>query len=531
MDSSKPRGRGLGRLACDADHGADLGEWRAAGSCEDANAVFESAEIGHRVSKKAYEEEVPRLRKALLDAQYALLEKQNTAVLVVVAGVDGAGKGDTINQLQAWLDPRHVRVRGIDQPTDEERARPEFWRFWNRLPPRGRIGVLMGSWYTMPIIDRVFKKTKNTHLDSSMERIRHFEKMLTDERVTVLKLWFHLSKQEQKERLERLEKDKKTRWRVTQRDWKHFELYDRFRKISARALRETSTDNAPWLVVSGADQRYRELAVGRALLEAVERGLAQPSGAPPPPPVPHTPPEVDGRTLLDTLDLSRSITKKDYNTRLEELQGRLATLTREPRFQKERALVVVFEGVDAAGKGGAIRRVTSALDARHYHVVPIAAPTDEERVKPYLWRFWRHVPKRGRTVLFDRSWYGRVLVERVEGFASTADWVRGYGEINEFEQQLVEHGIVVSKLWLQVDREEQLERFKEREETGFKTYKITEEDWRNRDKWDQYRTAVNDMIERTSTELAPWTLVEANDKRFARIKVLETVCAALERAL
>jgi polyphosphate kinase 2 (PPK2 family) len=198
---------------------------------------------------------------------------------------------------------------------------------------------------------------------------------------------------------------------------------------------------------------------------------------------------------------------------------------------KERALVVAFEGVDAAGKGGAIRRVTSALDARHYHVVPIAAPTDEERAQPYLWRFWRHVPKRGRAVLFDRSWYGRVLVERVEGFASVADWVRGYSEINEFEQQLVEHGIVVAKLWLQVDREEQLERFKEREETGFKTYKITEEDWRNREKWDQYRSAVNDMIERTSTELAPWTLVEANNKRFARIKVLETICDALERAL
>ena len=204
--------------------------------------VFESAEIGHRVSKEAYRDEVPQLREALLQAQYALLEKKSTAVLVLVAGVDGAGKGDTINQLQAWLDPRHVRVHGIGQPTDEERARPALWRFWNRLPPRGKIGVLMGSWYTQPILDRVFKKSKDTHLDTAMERIRHFEKMLTDERVAILKLWFHLSKEEQRERLARLEKHQETRWRVTPQDWEHFERYDKFRRSAlARYARPAPT--------------------------------------------------------------------------------------------------------------------------------------------------------------------------------------------------------------------------------------------------------------------------------------------------
>jgi len=493
--------------------------------------MFESAEIGHRVGKKTYDEEVPELRQALLEAQYELLERRDLSILVVVAGVDGAGKGDTINQLQAWLDPRHVRVHGLGPPNDAERARPAFWRFWNRIPPKGKIGVFMGSWYTEPILDRVFKRTKNTHLDTSMEHIRHFEKMLTDERVVLLKLWFHLSKKEQKERLRRLEKNPKTRWRVSDRDWEHFELYDRFRKVSARALRESSTDNAPWLVVSGADRRYRELAVGRALLEAMQRGLSRTFHSTPPPVVPHTPPAVDGKTMLDTLDLSRSLGKKDYRARLEELQGRLNLLTREPEFRENHALVAVFEGMDAAGKGGAIRRVTAALDARVAHVVPIAAPTDEELARPYLWRFWRHVPGRGRVVIFDRSWYGRVLVERVEGFASPGDWVRAYSEINEFEEQLVDHGIVVVKLWLQIDRDEQLQRFQLREETGFKRFKITEEDWRNRDKWSEYRAAVNDMIERTSTELAPWTLVEANDKRHARIKVLSSLCDAVERAL
>jgi polyphosphate:AMP phosphotransferase len=354
--------------------------------------------------------------------------------------------------------------------------------------------------------------------------------MLVDEGVVLLKLWFHLSKDEQKERLERLEGDPRTRWRVTEQDWDHFAIYDRFRRTSARALRSTSTDYAPWLVVSGADRRYRELAVGRALLDALERAAKRSGPVTSTPPVPHTPPAVDGRGMIDSLDLSVTVDKKVYDERLEELQGRLNLLTRAKSFQKKRSLIVVFEGHDAAGKGGAIRRITAALDARSYHVVPIAAPTDEERAQPYLWRFWRNVPSRGRVAIFDRSWYGRVLVERVEGFASTADWARAYEEINSFEEELVDHGAVVVKLWLAIDAEEQLKRFREREQVGFKRFKITDEDWRNREKWDHYRSAVNDMIERTSTEIAPWTLVEANDKRHARIKVLETVCRALEEA-
>ncbi|MBZ0119109.1 MAG: polyphosphate:AMP phosphotransferase [Sandaracinaceae bacterium] len=492
--------------------------------------MFESAEIGHEVSKEDYDKQVPELRTALLNAQYELLEKQNVAVVVVVGGVDGAGKGDTINQLNAWLDARHVRTHGMGPPTDEEAARPPYWRFWRLLPPKGKIGVFMGSWYTAPIVDRVFKRIGDADLDSAMDRCRHFERMLSDEGVIVLKLWFHLSKEEQRERLKRLEKDKRTRWRVTETDWKHFAIYDKFRRISARALRQSSTEYGPWLVVSGRDRRYRELTVGRALLEAIQRGLARDKTALPPPPVPQTAPPVDGKTILDTLDLQATVDKDVYDTRLELLQGKLNLMTRSPEFAG-RSTLIVFEGSDAAGKGGAIRRVTAALDARQYAVVPIAAPTDEERAQPYLWRFWRHLPSRGKMLIFDRSWYGRVLVERVEGFAPPSDWMRAYTEINDFEEQLVEHGLILIKLWLQVDAEEQLRRFKEREQTGFKQYKITAEDWRNREKWTAYKSAANDMVERTSTEIAPWTLVPANDKRHARIQVLETVVGAIEKAL
>ncbi|MGE0792043.1 MAG: polyphosphate:AMP phosphotransferase [Sandaracinaceae bacterium] len=491
--------------------------------------MFESAEIGHRVSREVYKAQVPALREALLDAQYRLLESKSCSLIVVVAGVDGAGKGDTVNLVQEWLDPRHVRVHGIGRPSEDEAERPPFYRFWNRIPARGKTAVFMGSWYTDPIVDRVHKRTKNTHLDTAMEHIRHFERMLTFERVVLLKLWFHLSESEQRDRLERLEKRAATRWRVSKTDWANFRLYDRFREVSGRALRETSTDYAPWLVVSGKDARFRNLTVGRALLGALERANQAP-GDGTSALVPQTPPAVDGKTVLDTLDLGLSLDKKKYARELLRHQGELNELIRHPRFAA-RSLALVFEGADAAGKGGAIRRITQALDARSYHIVPIAAPTDEERARPYLWRFWRHLPKRGRVVLFDRSWYGRVLVERVENLTPPSDWTRAYSEINDFEEQLIDHGTIVVKCWLQIDAEEQLRRFEERQRIDFKRFKITDEDWRNREKWPDYRDAVCDMIDRTSTELAPWTLVEANDKRHARVKVLRTITDALHGAL
>jgi polyphosphate kinase 2 (PPK2 family) len=239
---------------------------------------------------------------------------------------------------------------------------------------------------------------------------------------------------------------------------------------------------------------------------------------------------IDGKDVLRALDLGKALQKKKYEKDLEKWQGRLNALSRDPRF-RDIACALVFEGNDAAGKGGAIRRLTGALDARRYHVVPIAAPTEEERAQPYLWRFWRHVPRKSKLAIFDRSWYGRVLVERVEGFASPVDWMRAYGEINDFEENLARHGVVIVKFWLAIGKDEQLRRFKAREGKGFKRFKITDEDWRNRKKWGEYVRAVCDMVDRTSTDVAPWTLVEANDKYHARIKVLKTVAARIEAAL
>jgi polyphosphate:AMP phosphotransferase len=295
-------------------------------------------------------------------------------------------------------------------------------------------------------------------------------------------------------------------------------------------LRETSTADAPWMVVEGSDERYRSLTIGRTILDALRRRLDEPNRVPHRPRIPASTPSIDGVSVIDRLDLDRKVDKQDYKDQLDELQGRLNTLTRHKKFDKL-SVVAAFEGSDAAGKGGSIRRVTQALDARRYTVIPVAAPNDEEKARPYLWRFWRQLPERGRIAIFDRTWYGRVLVERVEKFCGEADWMRAYSEINDFEEQLVNNRTVVVKFWLQISSEEQLRRFKERQATPFKQHKITDEDWRNREKWDAYNQAVCDMIDRTSTELAPWKLVPANDKYFARLEVLRTLADAIEAAL
>lgn len=492
--------------------------------------MFDEADGEHSVAKAEYKAREATLREALVLAQHALLRSNDFATLILIAGVDGAGKGETVNLLNEWMDPRLIKVDGFPAPSQDEAAHPPMWRFWRALPPKGKTGVFFGAWQTQPIIARVAGSIDDAALAKRTAEILRFERMLVDEGVLLLKFWFHLSKAQQKERMAALEADPDTRWRVTDEERAHFRQYDAFRAVSSGFLEATSTAAAPWRVVPGADPAYRSLCVGDQLLAALQDRLASPGPAGQAPDLPALPP--DTATLLRRLDLSKTVeTKKIYRSKLEKWQGRLNRAARDPRFKKDRAVVCVFEGNDAAGKGGAIRRVTQALDARYYRTVSIAAPSEEERAQPYLWRFWRHVPRHGFFTIYDRSWYGRVLVERVEGFADKPDWQRAYAEIDDFERELTEHGIVVCKFWLAIDQDEQLKRFKAREETPFKQFKITDEDWRNREKWPAYEAAVCEMIARTSTGNAPWTLVEANDKRFARIKVIKTLVKAIEARL
>jgi polyphosphate:AMP phosphotransferase len=491
--------------------------------------MFETAELGRTVSKEDYAKRVPDLRMELLRVQNEL-KAAPFAVIIVIGGVDGAGKGETVNLLHEWMDPRYLETHAFGPKSDEEAERPPFWRFWRALPPKGRIGILFGSWYTDPIVNRVYGLTKTSELDAGLRRINTFERALVDDGTLIVKFWFHLSEEAQRKRLKSLEKDPKTRWRVTETDWKHFKLYGKFRRFSERALRETSTGSAPWIVIEGADHRYRSMTVGEHLLDVIGKRLKgaaeRRSHA-----APRSPTKApDPKTILDMLDVTKTVAPKRYDSELEEYQGRLNELSRKAK-KRGLSTIIVSEGWDAAGKGGLVRRITAALDARNYRVIPIAAPSDEEKAHHYLWRFWRHIPRTGRFTIYDRSWYGRVLVERVEGYAPEADWMRAYAEINDFEEQLAEHGVVLVKWWVHISKAEQLKRFKAREETSYKQFKITEEDYRNREKWNAYEAAANEMFERTSTEYAPWTLIEGNDKHFARLKGLKTVVKRLEGVL
>jgi len=489
--------------------------------------MFESAEVGNTLDKKTYEKRLARVRTELLKAQQAFAGTR-FRLLVLVGGVEGGGKTEIARHFLDWLDPRGLQVEGYGDPSDEEDERPEYWRYWRTLPPSGRGAILVGTWYTRPIVARVFKEMGEGEFERALDRAAAFEGMLAREGTVIVKLWLHLSKKEQRRRFKALEADPDTAWRVTKEDWDFSKKYDRFRQICERTLAKTGTAEAPWTVIEATDLRWRNITAAETVLAALRDALVR-AKAPEPAKAPDRPkpPKV---SVLTRLDLSRTLEDAEHDARLLKQQARVAQLAR--RLRKEgRSLICGFEGVDAAGKGGAIRRLLGALDVRNARVMAVAAPTDEERARPYLWRFWRNLPRLGHATIYDRTWYGRVLVERVEGFCAPGDWKRAYAEISAFEEELSESGAIVCKFWLQISADEQLRRFKDRVETPFKQYKITEEDWRNRAKWDAYQASAVEMIARTSTANAPWTLVEAQDKRWSRVKVLKTVADRLEEEL
>lgn len=533
--------------------------------------MFRVAELGQKVTKEDFDRIAAPLRIEMVELQQQL-RQADFPVIVVFAGVDGAGKGETVNLINEWMDPRWIVTRAYDRPSDEEQERPNYWRFWRDLPPKGQIGLFLSCWYSRPILDRVFDKKTPAEFDTELDDIVAFETMLADEGALIVKFWMHLGKEAQKKRLKSLEKDPLQSWRVTKQDWANWKLYDQFIGAAERTIMRTGTGAAPWEIVEGADARFRSLSVLTTLRDAIRKHLAarlarrkvldemraaltaqreaeladlhshaaeleqaaeQEADAAPKRKGKLTPvkvrPNASPRplTVLDALDMTQSLTKEEYSLALKKAHAELAQYQRKAHAAKLSTLLV-FEGWDAAGKGGAIRRVTAAMDSRHYRVIPIAAPTDEERAQHYLWRFWRHLPRGGRVTVFDRSWYGRVLVERIEGFATEDAWMRAYSEINAFEEQLVSHGYALCKFWIHITKEEQYRRFKDREQIAHKAWKLTDEDWRNRARWDAYELSVNDMVERTSTSIAPWTLVEGNDKNFARVKVARTVCERLK---
>jgi polyphosphate:AMP phosphotransferase len=492
--------------------------------------MFESVELGQALTKRAFKAQEPEVRARLLELQRQLREAK-IATLIIVAGVEAAGKGDVVNRLNKWFDSRGVQTHAFWDETDEEKERPDNWRFWKRMPARGSIGIMFGGWYWDPLRDRANGKIDDNTLADISRSISEHERMLSQDGMLIVKLWFHLSKSTHARRMKkRHELQKHIKGLPT--EGAGVETYDEFLMAAERCIRLTDSGKSPWHLVESDDKWFRDHEVGRILASTMHQRIEEHRVGDRRAQVHELTMSLDSNslTILDHVDLTKTLSPDKYKKLLKHYKARLHELAWQA-YAAKKSTMVVFEGWDAAGKGGTIRRMTSAIDARLFRSISVAAPTDEERDHHYLWRFWRHVPRAGYMTIYDRSWYGRVLVERVEGYAEHYEWMRAYREITTFEEQLVNHGIVLIKFWLHISPEEQLRRFKEREELSWKQYKITDEDWRNREKWDEYKQAVKMMVEHTSTGLAPWSLIPANDKLYARVEVLNTVCDRLSDSL
>ncbi len=496
--------------------------------------MLEKLDLTKKMGKEEYKEKMEHLERSLGKLQRRCQEL-DIPVMIAFEGFGAAGKGLQIGKLIQALDPRGFRVYAVKSETEEEKMHPFLWRFWTKLPEKGRIAIYDTSWYRRVLTDRFDKKVKKSELADAYESILSFEDQLADDGMVIIKIFLAIDKKEQKKRFEKLLSSKDTAWRVTRGDLKRNEKFEKYQEMNEEMLARTDTEKAPWHIVEAVDRRFATVKIYSIVEEMLRRQVDKAESAP-----------VEERTdipgadaaetkelmesILGRVDLGLSCGREEYERELKMLQERIRELHGE-LYRRRIPVVLGFEGWDAGGKGGAIKRLTAKMDPRGYVVHPTASPNPVERQYHYLWRFWRDMPKAGHITIFDRTWYGRVLVERIEGFCTKSEWRRAYREINDMERTLTREGVLVLKFWMQIDKDEQERRFRERQENPEKQWKITEEDWRNREKWDQYETAVNEMLIRTSTANAPWIVVEGNDKYYARLKVLRTVVEAIEERI
>jgi AMP-polyphosphate phosphotransferase len=491
--------------------------------------MLNALDLDLSLDKDSYQSQIEQLMRQLRSLQKACWDKK-LPIIIVLEGWAAAGKGALVKKTVNYMDPRGYAVHPIFPPSSEELNYPFLWRFWQKLPPRGSLAFFYHSWYTHVLEDRLFERVSEAQVPFLMQDINAFERQLVDNGAAIAKFWIHLGRKELKHRLKKYAADELDSWRVRREDWQQEKRYKEYSTLAEAMLAYTSTGAAPWTLVEGNCERWARVKVLSQLVATITQALDRLQISPAATPAIQEqllPTEPD---FLAKVDLSLSLEKEEYKQRLREAQVELRKLQLKIH-QAKIPVLIIFEGWDAAGKGGAIKRLTDILDPRSYKVNAFAAPTEEEMRQHYLWRFWRKIPGGGTISIFDRTWYGRVLVERIEGFASETEWRRAYQEINEFEAQLTNAGYVLVKFWMHISPEEQLKRFEERKDNPFKLYKLTEEDWRNRDKWNLYAVAVNQAIARTSTPAAPWTVVAGNNKYYARVKVIETAIEAIKARL
>ena len=484
-----------------------------------------------RPEKPEGEELKQRLKVAeeKLSQQQMKLKEKRLPVLVLIEGWGAAGKGSAIGQIIKNIDPRFFKVFSMPStPTEEERRKPFLYRFFEKIPEAGKFTFLDSGWMDQIMKERLDGKLDDKAYAQRVDSVKRFERGLTDNGYLVLKFFFHISKKEQESRIEALLSEKDTAWRVSEGDLWQNRHYDKCLEAFDRYLDDTDTPSAPWYIVNSKSKKFAELQVMETLCMGIETALHNESLAVPL--LQNAFPLIKMPKLRDVPLEGKTLDEEEYKKELKELQAKLGQL-HNLLYRKRVPVIIAYEGWDAAGKGGNIKRLTGALDPRGFEVHPIASPEPHEKARHYLWRFWTRLPKDGHIAIFDRTWYGRVMVERLEGFCSENDWQRAYYEMNEFEQELHNWGAVILKFWVQIDKDTQLARFTERQNTPSKQWKITDEDWRNREKWDLYEQAVDEMLQKTSTTYAPWHILESVDKKYARIKALHIVIDALEKAL
>jgi polyphosphate:AMP phosphotransferase len=496
--------------------------------------MLDQIDLKKTISKEEYKAQIKPLQESLT-ALDGPIKAAGLPVIILFEGWGAAGKGSVISRLILNFDPRWFTVVNTQPPTALERREPTMWRHWLTLPQAGQMSIMDRSWYQDVSVLRIEEEIDDMTNLRRMNEINSFERNLTDNGYLIVKCFLHITQKEQKARLEKLDGNRDTEWRVTPDDWRHCRQYGKYYEAFDQMLEYTNTPYAPWHVVSGMNDEVRTLEVFRVVQDAVQAALdrkkeKKPAGQAAPGVIQPGKYRFVAMPKLADVDLSKSLDDVKYKKELKKEQKCLADLHNRI-YLKKIPVVIVYEGWDAAGKGGNIKRVSEALDPRGYEVVPIAAPNREEKGRHYLWRFWRNLPKDGHIAIFDRSWYGRVMVERIEGFCAEDDWRRAYREINEFERQLYDWGAIVIKFWLQIGQDEQLRRFTDRQNDPAKQWKITDEDWRNREKWPQYETAVNEMMQYTSTDFASWHIIEGNDKKYARVRTLKIINRMIEKRL
>ena len=543
-------------------------------SAKDVSAPFNEQVVEQRLmpnplSKFSMDEDA--LRLALVTAQFALRatrqpESPSTdkaiGLLVLVNGMEQAGKGTAVTQLRQWVDPRLLKVEATIGYCPL--AHQPIWQTHTKAMPRhGDVMVYFGNWYADLLYnvmrmasaehEKSEKNKKNRNVETlpigqwqdylrqQLTELQAFEQDLVANQTQLLKCWFHVDIETLQARLNDDEPDPKFLYQI---DWHDMTIVAKFNEVAAELLRQ----QGDWIIIDGADKSQAAIHFCHEVLHAMQKALVSSRGEN----------SAESDQAQDSKDTHNSqveyqsikfervkipkvltdiedsdIDKSDYNDALAKKQARLAELLRARQGQH---VVFAFEGMDAAGKGGAIKRLVAPLDPREYQIYNIGAPMLYELQHPYLWRFWQKLPNEqtdriSRVGIFDRTWYGRVLVERIEGFATDDEWQRAYDEINRFEAALAASGTLVIKYWLAIDKKEQLKRFEEREETAYKQFKLTDDDWRNRDKWSDYVQSAADMLARTDTKNAPWCVIANNDKRQARLEVLDHAIEQLSALL